>query len=108
MSVNYRFNVGSFLVYSHVHFDFGRGLEAFVSLKNLSVFVDLANVLGSHKSLGYAGRRAKEFVIVELNGNVSVVCGDHALIVDSLADVANLFFDFKFVYHICLLKVFGM
>ena len=105
MSVNNRFNVRSFLIYSHVHLDFGRGFESFVCLDNLSVFVHFADELGSHEALRNARGGAKELMIVELDGNVSVVCGNHPLIVDSLADVANLFLDFKFVYHICLLEV---
>ena len=106
MSVNYRLNVWSFLINSHVHLDFGRRLESFVSLKHFAVFIDFADELGSHESLRYARGGAKKFVIVEFNGNISVVRSDHALVVNTSSDVTDLFFDFKFVYHVYLLEVF--
>ena len=92
-------NVGSFLVNSHVHFDFGGRLEALVRLNYFTVSVNLADEFRSHEALGYTGRSAKEFVFADLYGDVTVVSSNHALVVDSLTDFANLFFDFVFAYH---------
>ena len=104
VSVNYRFYVGSFFINSHVHLDFGRGFETGVCLKDFAVLVDFADVFGGHETLRYARGGAEEFVVVKFYGNVTVVGGNHALTVNSLADFANLFFDFEFVYHIYLLN----
>ena len=87
-----------------MHLDFGRGFETGVSLKDFTVLVDFADVFGGHETLRYARGSAEEFVVVKFYGNVTVVGGDHALTVNSLADFANLFFDFEFVYHIYLLN----
>ena len=87
-----------------MHLDFGRGFETGVCLKDFAVLVDFADVFGGHETLRYARGGAEEFVVVKFYGNVTVVGGNHALTVNSLADFANLFFDFEFVYHIYLLN----
>ena len=86
-----------------MHLDFGRGFETGVGLNDLAVLVYFTDVFGGHETLGYARRSAEKFVVVKFYGNVTVVSGYHALTVDPLADVANLFFDLEFVYHIYLL-----
>ena len=106
MCVNNAVYVRSFLINSHMHFDFGGGLEAFVCLKYLAVCVNLAYVLGSHEALAYAGRRAEEFIIVELYGNVTVVGGYHSLVIDTLTNFADLLFDLVLCCHFSVLLWF--
>ena len=85
-----------------MHLDLRRGTEAGVSLKHFSFFIYLADILRGHEALGNSGRRAEEFMIIELYGDISVVGRNHVPIVDSLANVTNLFFNFKFVNHLVL------
>jgi hypothetical protein len=93
MSVNDSVNVGTLLINSHVHFDLGGRIELTVDLVTLTVYLD--DHIGGHVTLGYAGRSAVEFVGANLNGDVTVVCCNEAVVVNSLTNVANFFFDFK-------------
>ena len=102
MRVHDRLHVGALFVNAHMHFDLGRRLESLIRLNDLSVFVDFADVFGSHETFAHARGGAKKFVVVEFNGNITVVCSNHAAVVDTLANVANLFFDFELVYHFYL------
>jgi len=83
-----------------MHLDFAGGLERAVCFQYITVLVYAADVVGSHKALTYTCGCAKEFVVVNLNRDVTVVCSNHASVVDSLTDFADLFFDFVLVYHI--------
>ena len=51
-------DIGSFLIDTHVHFDFGRRSESLVCLDYITVRINLADKFRGHKSLRYAGRRA--------------------------------------------------
>ena len=99
MSMYYRSYVRSLLIYSHMHFDFRRWFESRVSLNYITLSIYFTDELWSHKSFGYACWCAKEFVVIQLYGNVSVVSCNHVTVVDTSSDVTDLFFDFKFVYH---------
>ena len=75
-------------------------------LDDIALCVHLTDIIRGHKALGYTGRRAQEFVVTEFDRNVAVICRNHVPVVDSLADVADLFFDFILVLHFdssCLL-----
>src|SRR5699024_470858 len=77
-------------------------------LDHFTLCVYLTDILRCHESFGHTCGGAEELIVIELYGNISVVCSHHVAVVDPSADVANLFFDFKFVYHsIFLLKHFG-
>ena len=82
-----------------MHFDFAGGLERTVCFKHLSLLIDLADVIGSHEALAYARGCAKKLVVGNFNRDVAVVCGNHASVINSFTDFANLFFDFVLVYH---------
>ena len=100
--------IRTFLIHSHVHLDLGRGFESRIRLDHFTFCVYLTDILRCHESFGHTCGGAEELIVIELYGNVSVVCSHHIAVVDPSADVANLFFDFKFVYHaIFLLKHFG-
>ena len=93
VSVNNCVNVRSFLVDSHVHLDLGGGVESAVDL--VAVTIDTDDHVGSHVALGYAGGSAVVLVGAYLDGDVTVVCCYETVIVNSLTDVADFFFDFK-------------
>ena len=99
MSMYYRSYVWSLLINSHMHFDLRRWFESRVSLDYVTLSIYFTDELWSHKSFGYACWCAKEFVVIQLYGNVSVVSCNHVTVVDTSSDVTDLFFDFKFVYH---------
>ncbi|CDC62687.1 unknown [Clostridium sp. CAG:448] len=85
--------VRSFLINSHVHLDFGGGVESALDLVALTVNADY-HVRG-HVTLGHACRSAVEFVGTDLDGNITVVGCYETVIVNTLADVADFLFDFK-------------
>ena len=91
--------VRSLLINSHMHFDLRRWLESRVSLNHITLSVYLTDKLRCHESFRYTCRCAKELIVIEFYGNISVVCCNHVTVVDSSSDVTDLFFDFKFVYH---------
>ena len=101
MCVNDRVHVRALFIDAHVHLDFRRRFEPLVRLQHFPVFVHFADEFGSHEALADARRSAQKFVVVELDGNVTVVGCDHPAVVDTLADFANLFFDLVLVYHFC-------
>ena len=94
-------DVRSLLIHSHMHLDLGGRTEAGICLDHVSVLVHLADVVRGHEALGHTGRRAEKLMIVQLDGNVAVIGCNHVAVVDSLADVTNLFLDFILVYHFC-------
>ena len=93
MSVNDCACVGTLLIHSHVHLDLGGGVELTVDLVALTV--DLDDHVGGHEALGNAGRSAVVLVGADLDGDVTVVSGDEAVVVDALTDVANFLLDFE-------------
>ena len=95
-------HIGALLIHAHVHLDLGRRTEALVRLEHIALRVHLADEFRGHEALGYAGRRAEEFIVVQLHGNVSVIGRDHVPVVDPLSDVADQFFQFVFVLHVLL------
>ena len=99
MSVNNAVYVRSFLLDAHVHLDLRGRLKAFVSLENVALCIDLAYVFRGHEALADAGRVAEKFVFVQFGLDFAVVGSDHASVVDSLADLTDLFFDFVLCCH---------
>ena len=95
-------HVRALLIYTHMHLDLGRRTEALVRLDHVALRIHLTDEFRSHKALGHAGGRAKELIVVELYGYVSVIGRDHVPVVDSLSDVADQFFQFVFVLHVLL------
>ena len=80
-----------------MHLDLRRRFEARISMKHLAFLINLADIFRSHESLGNACRCAKECMIIQLYGNVSIVRCNHVAVVDSLSDVADLFLNFKLI-----------
>ncbi len=104
-----RSNVGSLLINAHMHFNLGRGTEALVCLNHISLCVNLTDKFRGHKALGHACRCAEKFIVAQLDGDISIVCRNHVAVVDSFADVANLFFDFILVQcHFFLLFFYAL
>lgn len=104
----YRSYVRSLLIYSHMHFDFRRWFESRVSLNYITLSIYFTDELWSHKSFGYACWCAKEFVVIQLYGNVSVVSCNHVTVIDTSSDVTDLFLiSNSFTMLIFLLKQFG-
>ena len=89
--------IRSLLIHSHVHFDLGRRTEVSVCLDYVSFGIYFTDVLRSHETFGNTGRGAKEFIVVQFYGNVSIVCSNHVPVINAFADVADLFFDFILV-----------
>ena len=38
-------------------------------------------------------------MVIELYGDISVICSHHVSVVDPLSDLADLFLDLKFILH---------
>ena len=93
MSVNDSVSIGTLLINSHVHLDLGGGIELTLYLVTLTV--DLDDHIGGHEALGYARRSAVVLVGSYFYGDVSVIGSYEAVVVDSLTNVADFFFDFK-------------
>ena len=97
MSVYNSSNIRSLLIDSHVHLDLRRGTEVSVCLQHISFCIDFTDELRSHESFGNTSRGAKELIVVQFYGNVSIVCSNHVAVVNAFSDVADLFFDFILV-----------
>ena len=93
MRVNDGTCIGTLLIHSHVHLDLGGGVQLTVQL--VAVGIDLDDHVGGHEALGYTGGGAVVLVGADLYRDVTVVCGNETVIVDSLTDVNDFFFDFK-------------
>ena len=106
MSVNDSVNVGTLLIYTHVHLDFGGGVE--LAFKLVTVLVYLNNHIGGKCALGYAGRSAVILVVAYLDRDITVVCCDKAKLVYRMTDFADFFFDFvgRFHFFVFLSNVF--
>ena len=104
--MNDGYDIRSFPVDAEVHFDFGRRLEAFISMQDVALGVDFADVFGGHKALGHTGGCAEKFVGTDLDGDVAVVGCDHSSVINSSADFTNLLFDSVFGCHGDLLSFY--
>ena len=58
-----------------------------------------AQVVGLQEALGGHGGRADHFLLIDAIGNVAVVGGGEALLVQAVADFANLLLDLVDVEH---------
>ena len=99
MSMYHASHIRPLLIHPHVHLNLRRRLEIAVGLNHIALSIHLADILRGHEALGHAGRGAKELIVIQLYGNVSVVGGNHVSVVDPPADVTDLFFDFILVLH---------
>ena len=66
MGMYYCSHIGTLLVNTHMHLDFGRRTEALVCLDYIALRVNLADKIGCHKALGNTCGCAKEFIVVQL------------------------------------------
>ena len=92
-------HVRTFLIYTHMHLNFGRRTEALVRLDYISLCIHLADEIRGHKAFGNTCGGAKEFIVIELYGNVAVIGRHHVTVVDSLSDVTHQFLKFILVLH---------
>ena len=85
--------VGTFLVNTEVHFDFGGGVESAFDL--VAFAVDTNDHIGCKVAFGYACRCAIVFVVANLNGDVTVVSSYEAIVIDFVAYFAYFLFNFE-------------
>ena len=81
MRMDNRTNVRSLLINPHVHLNLGGGSEALVCLQNIAGCVNLADKFRRHKALGNTCRRAEKLIVIELNGDISVICRYHVAVI---------------------------
>ena len=97
--VHDRVDVRPLLIDTHVHLDLRRRLKSLVRLQNIAVFVNFADEFRSHETLADARRGAEKLMLVQFDRDVAVVRRNHAAVVNTFADVANLFFNLVLVNH---------
>ena len=57
-------------------------------------YTHLADVFRGHKALADAGGSAEKFIVRNFDGDIAIIGGNHPLIINSLANVTDLLFDF--------------
>jgi hypothetical protein len=81
MRVNDGMHVGAFAIEEDVHPDFGRGAHRSADL--LAIEIDDTEVFDLHESLGHARWGGEDPVFVDATGDISVVGGNVAPLVDA-------------------------
>ena len=94
-----RLHVRPFLIYPHMHLDFGRRFEAFVRLDNFTFRIYFADIFRCHETFAYACGCAKKFIVVEFDGEITVIGCNHPTVINSPADFTHFFFNFILIQH---------
>ena len=89
MSVNNSVYIRALLIYFQVHFEFRRRIQS--SFQFISLTVNLNNHIRRHESFRYTGWGAIIFIVVDFYGNISVICCDKSVHVNSSADFTDFF-----------------
>ena len=92
MCMNYCSYIGALLVYAHMHLNLRGRLKALICLDHITLCIYLTDKFGGHETFGNTGGGAKEFIVVELYGNVTVIGCHHVTVVDPSADLTDLLF----------------
>ena len=94
-----RLNVRAKLVYAHMHLDLRRRTIRAIRGDYLTLCVNLTDHIHRHKALGNACGGAKELIIIQLYADIAIIGGNHASIIDTAANVQNLFLNLILSCH---------
>jgi hypothetical protein len=98
VAVDNALHVGPLLVDFQVQQGFARPLLAAGEL--LARHIDEADVVRLEEALAVHRRCAEDFVLADADGDIAIVGGREALVVEPATDLADILFDFVVVDHL--------